>query len=359
MWGAVGLSSPHQLPRRAICSLLTDVALSFSRARHWWCGLSVALLSLSTPAGAAPDTPSDEAATEARRGEAKTKYQQGADAYSAGRFKDAVDLFLAADHLAPSAPLSFNIARAYEKLGDDAGALRWYRDYLRRSPEVSNAEAVRALTVNLAQALQRKGIQQVTVLTSPAGATVTMDDQPLGVTPWTGELAPGKHHLLLSERGYEDAERDLVLAPDVPLDVSVRLAQQSQVAAPSLAPAAPVSSTPTPSPAGPPGRKLGVLPWVTLGAGAASLGASLTFELLRRSAESDAKQQVIQVRYEARLESEQSRQTAARIFLGAGGALVAAGGLMLLFDKPAPTHAASAALVCVPGLCGVTARGQF
>ncbi|HEY8770446.1 MAG TPA: PEGA domain-containing protein, partial [Thermoleophilaceae bacterium] len=329
---------------------------SFSRAHHWCCCLSVAALTLSTPAAAAPDPPSDEAATEARRAEAKSKYEEGADAYAAGHFKDAVDLFLAADHLAPSAPLSFNIARAYEKLGDDAGALRWYRDYLRRSPEVGNAEAVRTLIATLAGSLKRRGIQQVTVLTSPAGATVTMDDQPVGVTPWTGEISPGKHHLLLSGRGYADAERELVLVADEPLDVSVRLTPQSLTGVPQVSPP---SSAPPPSPAGPPpGRKLGVLPWVTLGAGAASLGAALTFELLRRNAESDAKQQLIQVRYQQRLETEQSRQTVARVFLGAGGALLAAGGLMLLFDKPAAARGASAELLCVPGLCGVTARGQ-
>jgi len=358
--GTASLPSWHRLPQRPICSLLTDVPCSFSRTRHWWCGLSVAALTLSSPAGAAPDSPSDEAAVEARRAEAKTKYDEGADAYAAGHFKDAVDLFLAADRLAPSTPLSFNIARAYEKLGDDASALRWYRDYLRRTPEVGNAESVRALIANLARALQRRGIQQVTVLTSPAGATVTMDDQPVGVTPWTGEISPGKHHLLLSGRGYADAERELVLAADVPLDVSVRLTQQSLTGAPNIPPAPPPRSALPPSPAGPPpGRKLGVMPWVTLGAGTASLGAALTFELLRRSAESDAKQQLIQVRYQQRLETEQSRQTAARIFLGAGGALLAAGGLMLLFDRPAATRGASAGLLCVPGLCGVTARGQF
>ena len=297
---------------------------------------------------------------EARRAEAKTKYEEGADAYTAGHFKDAVDLFLAADRLAPSAPLSFNIARAYEKIGDAAGALRWYRDYLRRSPEVGNAESVRGLIANLAQSLQRRGIQQVTVLTSPAGATVTMDDQPVGVTPWTGEIAPGKHHLLLSERGYADAERELVLAADVPLEVSVRLTQQSLTGASSVTPASPSSSALPPSPAGPPpDRKLGVLPWLTLGAGTVSLGAALTFELLRRSAESDAKQQLIQVRYQQRLETEQSRQTAGRVFLAAGSALLAAGGLMLLFDRPAATRGASAGLLCVPGVCGVTARGQF
>ena len=68
------------------------------------------------------DVPSDEAVMEQRRVQAKDKYQQGAAAYAASRYKDAVDLFLSADHLAPSAPLSFNIARAYEKLGDDSDA---------------------------------------------------------------------------------------------------------------------------------------------------------------------------------------------------------------------------------------------
>ena len=329
---------------------------SCSRLRHWCCVLSVATLSLSTPAGAAPDSPSGDSSVDARREEAKTKYEEGAQAYAAGHFKDAVDLFLAADHLVPSTPLSFNIARAYEKLGDDAGALRWYRDYLRRSPDPKNVESVRALIVTLAQSLQRKGVQQITVLTNPAGATVAVDDQPLGVTPWTGEMAPGTHHLLLSARGYADAQRELVLAADVPLEVSVGLTPQTATPVPATSPGSAARSGSPPRPAA---RKLGVLPWITLGAGAASLGAALTFELLRRSKESETKGQVIQISYQQGLQAEQSRQTSARIFLGAGGALLAAGGLMWLFDRPAAARSPSAGLVCVPGLCGVSARGQF
>ena len=176
--------------------------------------------------GAAADSPSDEAVIEQRRAEAKQKYQQGAEAYAAGHYKDAVDYFLAADRIAPSAPLSFNIARAYEKLGDGSGALRWYRDYLRRNPSAANADTVRAGIAALAAALAKKGVQQVTVLSSPDGATVAVDDQPVGVAPWTGELAPGKHHLLLTRRGYVDAERDIELQAGEPLDVTVRLEQQ-------------------------------------------------------------------------------------------------------------------------------------
>jgi len=93
---------------------------------HWWLAGVIALSLLPRPAAADPAAPSDEADTEQRRSDAKAKYLKGAEAYNAGHYKDAVDLFLAADHLAPSAPLSFNIARAFEKLGDDSGALRWY-----------------------------------------------------------------------------------------------------------------------------------------------------------------------------------------------------------------------------------------
>lgn len=334
---------------------------SYRRPFAWLCLLSFATASLGRQLPARADAPSDEAAMEQRRAAAKTKYQQGAEAYSAGHYKDAVDLFLAADQLAPSAPLSFNIARAYEKLSDDAGALRWYRDYLRRNPDAANAANVRPLIAALAENLRKKGVQQLTVLTSPAGATVTVDDQPVGVTPWTGELAPGEHHLLLSLRGYADAEKTVSLVADQPLDANVRLEQQQLpsnvpvVAAPSAPPppVAPAADTAAH------GKKLGIVPWVTLGAGAAALGGALTFEILRRSAEDDAKAADTQIEYQEHLQTMQGRQTAARVFLGTGGALLLTGGLMLLLDKDAPSHPVSAGLLCLPGGCSATARGDF
>jgi tetratricopeptide (TPR) repeat protein len=329
--------------------------------RSWFCALSLAAACLAHLPSAHADAPSDEAAMEQRRAEAKSKYQEGAEAYSAGRFKDAVDLFLAADRLAPSAPLSFNIARAYEKLSDDAGALRWYRDYLRRNPDASNATAVRPLIAALAESLRKKGVQQLTVLTSPAGATVTVDDQPVGVTPWTGELRPGEHRLLLSLRGYADAEQTVSLAADRPLDTNLRLEQQAapvNVPAPAPTPSAPASTTPT-SESNSHGKKLGIVPWVTLAAGTAALGGALTFEILRRSAESDAKAAESQLEYQEHLQTEQSRQTTARIFLGTGGALLLASGLMFLLDTGTPSRTASAGLICLPSGCALSARGKF
>ena len=327
---------------------------------RWLCALTLATVTLAPARGARADPASDEASAEQRRSDAKAKYQQGAAAYAAGHYKDAVDFFLAADHLAPSAPLSFNIARAYERLGDDAGALRWYRDYLRRNPAASNGDAVRSLIATLSQALRKKGLQQLSVFSSPAGATVTVDDQPVGVTPWTGELGPGKHHLLLSQRGYIDVERDLDLAPDEPQDLSLRLEQTAPLApAPNVVPAP--ASAALPAAPGQPrtGKRLGIWPWLTLGTGAVALGGALTFEFLRQSAERDAKHEVTQLGYRDKLQTEQDRQTAARIFLGVSSAFLVTGGLMLLFDRNAPTHAANAGFVCLPDACGVAARGRF
>src|SRR4051794_40263945 len=80
----------------------------------------------NTAAGAAP--------TEAQR-----RYEEGVRAYAAGRYREAIDLFREADQRAPSAALSFDIARAYTQLGDDAGALSSYREYLRRSENAEDA----------------------------------------------------------------------------------------------------------------------------------------------------------------------------------------------------------------------------
>jgi tetratricopeptide (TPR) repeat protein len=316
-------------------------------------------------------TASDEAAVEQRRSEARAKYEAGADAYERKHYKDAVDFFLAADRLAPSAPLSFNIARAYERLGDDASALRWYRDYLRRNPTAPNANAVRELVTKFANVLRQKGIQQVSVASTPAGATVSIDDQPLGVTPWTGELAPGKHRILLTLRGYADAERDFDLGANEPLDVAIRLEQPAAAPptsspAPAIAnPSPPASALPAPSPpeqrpiAATQGKRLGAWPWVTLGAGAVALGGSLGFELLRRSSESDAKQQSTQLGFQNSLDRMDSRKTDARILLGVGGALVLAGGVLLWVDRGSAQPRTGLGLACVPGACAFAGRSEF
>lgn len=313
----------------------------------------------------------DPASEEGKRAEGKARYQRGVAAYSAGRYKDAIDLFLQADALAPSAALSFNIARAYEKIGDDAATLQWFRDFRRRAPDAKNGAEVDARIHELEGLLAAKGVQQLTVLSRPLGATVIVDEQPVGVTPYTGQLPPGTHRVALSLKGYADSDRQLELPADHALDLDVPLvpATQRPGLPPAVTPAGPTgnvtASSPATSPAPadrPSGPRFGIWPWVGLGAGAVSLSASLGFELARRSAEKAAKADDTQIGYKQQLDREQSRQTVARVFLVAGGVLAVGSGALLAVDWSARRQRQSATqlgVACLPGACGFDVRGSF
>jgi tetratricopeptide (TPR) repeat protein len=317
--------------------------------------------------GAAPAQ--DAKATEAQRAKAKERYEQGVEAYKNNRFKDAVDWFLEADRLAPSAPLSFNIARAYSNLGDDAGALRWYRDYLRRAPGAANASEVQALVRSLEGAMVKKGVQQVTVLSVPDGATVTIDDRPRGVTPWTGELAPGKHSLALSMKGFIDSEGTFNLPAERAIDVSVALVRAAETrpepappssgaAQPSATISAPAAAPVQPAPEREQGSSgFGIWPWVSIGVGVAALGGALAFEMSRRSAETDAEKDPTQLGYQEKFETMQSRQTTARVLGIAGGVFLVTGGVLMALDLSSSRATVSAG--CGPGTCGLSAAGRF
>ena len=294
-------------------------------------GLIASLLLSSARTALADDNPAGAAPSEQQKAQAKTKYEQGVEAFRNERYADAVQLFLAADALAPSAALSFNVARAYESLADDAATLRWYRNYLRLDPQSPKANEVQASIKKMSESLAKKGIQQLTVLSTPAGATVAIDDHALGVTPLTVELRPGVHQVLLTLRGFTDATRSFTLEAPTPLDLSLEL-----TAAPSTLPAsapAIVSPASTPLPKDNPGPRFGIVPWIALGAGAVALGGAAVFEARRRSAQNAALADHTQIAEESDLDARNSRQTTARVLLGVGGVLAATGAVLLVFNS--------------------------
>lgn len=79
-----------------------------------------------------------------RIADAQAAYAEGAEAFSAGRFGEALDRFTRAYELAPRAALLYNIGTAHDRLGHDAQALSAYRDYLEATPEARNREYTEA-----------------------------------------------------------------------------------------------------------------------------------------------------------------------------------------------------------------------
>jgi len=309
------------------------------------------LMTAQRPASA-DDGPITGTRTEQPRALAEAKYEQGVAAYLSERYADAVRLFLEADALSPSPALSFNIARAYEKLADDAATLRWYRSYLRLDPQGPKAIEVQESIKKLADALAQKGIQQITVLSTPAGATVDIDQQALGVTPLTVELRPGAHHLLLTLRGFADAAHSFTLEAPSPMDLSFELE-----AAPNAHPVGVVRPNPL-APSKDAGRRFGVVPWIVLGAGVAALGAAAVFEVRRRSAQNAALADKTQLATQEDLDARNNRQTTARVFLGVGGVLTVTGSLLLVFEPPSMPQS-RAVISSLPGGATLSLERSF
>ncbi|HET9958443.1 MAG TPA: PEGA domain-containing protein [Polyangiaceae bacterium] len=300
----------------------------------------------------APSASADASSLGDKQKEAEKLYNKGVRAYSRGHYAQAIEAFRAADALVPSAPLSFNTALAYEKLSDSGQALRCYRDYLRRAPDAENSARVKARVRQLESVLANRGVQQFTILSSPAGASVVIDGVARGVTPFDGELPPGKHQVKLSLAGYQSVQAPLELR-DHSVDAEYEL--QPEIKSPAQAEA---STTPSSEASArqadsrkresikretkPPTSKLQPWPWVALGAGGASLLVAGAFELSRRSAESEARDAHTQLEYADALDRVDSRQRAARIFLGVGGALVLTSGALWLIDANASSSASQA-----------------
>jgi hypothetical protein len=131
--------------------------------------------------------------------------QQGVRSYAEGRYADAVRLFASAYRAGGPPSELWNIARSHEKLDDLEGAAKTIEQYLAQGDLVptDRAEAEREL-----RALEARS-SMLTVLTTPEGATVTIDGKASGTTPGSFEVRAGPHTLSVQREGYADEGRSL------------------------------------------------------------------------------------------------------------------------------------------------------
>jgi len=232
---------------------------------------------------------------------ARLLFEKGANAYRDGRFYDAVDIFLEINRLYPDPKLSFNVGKAFEGLGNQPGALRYYREYLRRLPDAPDKREVEQHVEQIELALSQRGIQQITVLSSPDGATVLLDGQAVGVTPWTGESFAGKHRIQIAAAQFQPIE--------AVIEIDLHRARDFQFELRAMPKPAPVVAR-APQRSEP---KITALTLGTFGTGLALLGTAL---IAQAASGSDA---------------HGATRTAA-FFAGSGAGVSLLGGVMLYFD---------------------------
>lgn len=136
---------------------------------------------------------------------ARAHFQTGLSYYNSDRFGPAINEFLEAHRLSRRPKLLYNVAKAYERLGDAGRASTFYRRYLVDEPSPPEREEVQASLLRLAAQVGR-----VTVRAHLAGSEVILDGESAGTTPLVPlEVTQGKHHLELRRPGYLPAQLDM------------------------------------------------------------------------------------------------------------------------------------------------------
>ncbi len=124
--------------------------------------------------------------------------QQGVRAFAAGRYREAIRYFNEAWRLGGPPTEIWNIARCHDRLDEPEESAKAIEQYL-AIPAVGGDERTDAQR-ELERLKTRPSI--LIAVTAPAGAAITVDGQPVGVTPVSLEVAAGSHTVIFKRDGY-------------------------------------------------------------------------------------------------------------------------------------------------------------
>ncbi|MGE0789015.1 MAG: tetratricopeptide repeat protein [Sandaracinaceae bacterium] len=140
----------------------------------------------------------------AQEDEARELFTQGQAAYETGDYDTAVQSWERAYQIDPRPLLQYNLAQAYERLGQLDRAVAAYRVYVNNTPgDDQRAQNARARIASLETRLTNTSI----ALTGGVeGARVTIDGQDRGLLPHPDpfRVEAGNHRIVIRADGYED-----------------------------------------------------------------------------------------------------------------------------------------------------------
>jgi tetratricopeptide (TPR) repeat protein len=152
---------------------------------------------------------------------AKNHYLAGKSYYQQGRYTEAIREFEEAHRLSNRPELLYNIAQAYEKLGNLEQAVKFLEQYL-EAPDLSNRVAAEEHLKNLKARLKVTGIQ---ITCNELDAIVLLDGDEIGRTPLRGNLLvkPGFHDVKVTKKGYISYSAFVTVSPGQVVVVKAQL----------------------------------------------------------------------------------------------------------------------------------------
>jgi tetratricopeptide (TPR) repeat protein len=132
-----------------------------------------------------------------QRDEARQEFAAGQAADKERDWQNAIEHYLRAFDLAPHPFALYNIASDYEQLGQLREAARYFTKYLDVAKDDADRDRVTKKIDDLRTRPSKLEIRSV-----PAGARVTIDGRPVGVTPYRGVIRGGEHAFAIA--GVDD-----------------------------------------------------------------------------------------------------------------------------------------------------------
>jgi hypothetical protein len=133
---------------------------------------------------------------------ARPLFQKGVAAFQAGDYAGALEQFRAADAARHSPSITYNIARALEKLERPQAAVNTYEAFLGEAG--APGELTSAATLAIAQIKAKS--TRLRIESTPPGATVTLDGETLPEkTPVVVLVTRGRHELVLTSGKWREA----------------------------------------------------------------------------------------------------------------------------------------------------------
>jgi hypothetical protein len=161
------------------------------------------------------------------REDARREFAAGQAADKTKDWQTAIEHYLRANDLVPHPFAIYNIAVDYDLLGQPREAATWYQRYLDAAPDSPDRTKVAKALADL-----KTRPAKLTVHTTPAGARVSIDGTPVGVTPYAGVTRGGTHRIAVEREGSRD-EREITIEFGEPADVEITLAATAPPSGPS------------------------------------------------------------------------------------------------------------------------------
>lgn len=86
-----------------------------------------------------------------------------------------------------------------------------------------NMPSDRDLSIRLDLPVGQGTGSRLTLTSQPGGANVTIDGKEIGITPWSGEIRPGNHKVVVAAKGFVQEERIVQVQPNRDADVTFAL----------------------------------------------------------------------------------------------------------------------------------------